>query len=152
MRDWTAASIAAVVVASALAGCSLPGDERTFTTDGVTVVDGSGLVIGVTTGASPPPDEKRPLVVSAGNLTRIAVHWNGSSCVDEWRVAIPLGNALRIVIEPAKLAADPCQAIPEPRAVVLDLNRVVQADAIDIEQAGAAPSDGTHPVARRRWS
>jgi len=31
-------------LAAALAGCSLPGEERTFTAGDVTVLDGSGLV------------------------------------------------------------------------------------------------------------
>jgi hypothetical protein len=120
-----------------LAACSLPGDERTFTADGVTVVDGTGLVTGVAAGAPDPSDERRPLVVSPGGLTRLAVHWLGSSCVERWRVAIPEGNALRIVIEPDGAQPEGCTPSQEPLAVTLELNRAVQADAIEVDQPEA---------------
>lgn len=121
-------------LAAALAGCSLPGEERTFTAGDVTVVDGSGLVTGAAAGAPDPRSDERPLVVSPGDLTQIAIHWIGSSCVDRWRVSIPEGNALQITISPAESPVPGCAPSDERMAVTLDLNRVVQADALEVVQ------------------
>jgi hypothetical protein len=124
-------------LASALAGCSLPGEERTFPAGDVTVLDGSGLVTGATAGAPDPGSDERPLVVSPGDLTQIAIHWIGSSCIDRWRVSIPEGNALEITISPAEGPAPGCAPSDEPMAITLDLNRVVQADALEVVQEAA---------------
>ena len=127
----------ALLVVAVLAGCALPGDERTFTAGEVTVVDGSGLVTGATAGAPDPESDERPLVVSPGDLTRIAVHWIGSSCVERWRVSIPEGNALQITISPEGDPTAGCTPSDEPMAVTLDLDRVVQADALEVAQEPA---------------
>lgn len=127
----------ALLVVAVLAGCALPGDERTFTAGEVTVVDGSGLVTGATAGAPDPESDERPLVVSPGDLTRIAVHWIGSSCVERWRVSIPEGNALQITISPEGDPTAGCPPSDEPMAVTLDLDRVVQADALEVAQEPA---------------
>jgi hypothetical protein len=120
-----------------LAACALPGDEHTFSAGRVTVTDGSGLVTGATAGAPEPESDERPLVVSPGSLTQIAVHWVGSGCVGAWRITIPEGNALRVRIAPQGAAAEPCSAGDEELAVTLDLNRVVEADGIEVEQTEA---------------
>lgn len=127
----------AVLMAAALAGCSLPGDERTFSAGDVTVVDRSGLVTAATAGAPDPGTDERPVVVSPGDLTQIAVHWIGSSCVARWRVSIPQGNALEITISPDGEPAAGCTPAEEPMAVTLQLDRVVQADALDVVQEPA---------------
>lgn len=124
----------ALAAALLLAACALPGDERTFSAGSVTVVDGSGLVTGVREGAPDPASDERPLLVSPGSLTELAVHWTAPSCVAAWRVTIPPGNALRVIIAPADPPPDPCDAAVEARSVTLELNRVVQADAIEVEQ------------------
>ena len=121
-----------------LAACSLPGDARTFTAGDVTIVDASGLVTGARDGAPDPGTDERPVIVSPGDLTEIAVHWTGSSCVEGWRVRLPDGNRLRVEIEPAGDVSEPCAATPTAHSVILELNRVVQADAIEVEQLGGS--------------
>jgi hypothetical protein len=76
-------------------------------------------------------------VVSPGDPTQIAIHWIGSSCVDCWRVAIPEGNALEVTISPAEDPAPGCSPSGEPMAVTRDLNRVVQADDLEVVQEAA---------------
>jgi hypothetical protein len=137
VRRSALALVLASLLAALLAGCALPGDERTFTAGDVTVVEGWGLVPGATAGAPDPGSDERPLVVSPGDLTRIAIHWTGSSCVDRWRVTIPEGNALEIGIAPEDAPDPACAPSEVPIAVTLDLDRVVQADAIAVEQRAA---------------
>jgi hypothetical protein len=121
-----------LLLAVLMAACSVTGSQRTFELDGVTVVDDAGLVTGATAGATRPQSTERPLVVRGDSLTQIAVHWRGSSCVRGWTVRVG-GNRLLIVIEPGE-TQDPCSGTLAEPAVTLDLNRVVDADAIDIEQ------------------
>ncbi len=116
-----------------LAGaCSLPSSDRTFEVDGVTVVDDSGLVTGATAGAADPEVTDRPVAVRGASLTQVAVHWRGSSCVPTWTVRVG-GNRLLVVIEPGE-AQDPCDGAVGEHAITLDLNRVVDAAAIEVEQ------------------
>ena len=121
-----------LLLAMLLAACSLTGSQRTFELEDVTVVDDSGLVTGAIAGAAEPDSADRPLVVRAGGLTRVAVHWTGSSCVTGWTVRVG-GNRLLVVIEPGE-ADDPCDGTQAEHAVTLELNRAVDASAIEVEQ------------------
>lgn len=136
MRRRTLSALLPAVLAI---GCSLPGQARTFQAGTTTVVDESGLVVAAEEGAPDPGAEERPLVVSAGNLREIAVHWQDSSCVQEWTVRLHEGNALRITIEPGADAADPCAGTSRTDlAVTLRLNVVVNAADIDVEQLASS--------------
>lgn len=121
-----------LLLAILLAACSLTGSQRTFELENVTVVDDSGLVTGATPGAEDPDSADRPLVIRAGGLTRVAVHWTGSSCVREWTLRIG-GNRLLVQIEPGG-AEEPCDGTQAEHAVTLELNRAVDAGAIEVEQ------------------
>ena len=121
-----------LLLAILLAACSLTGAGRTFELENVTVVDESELVTGATAGAEEPDSADRPLVARAGGLTRVAVHWTGSSCVRGWTVRVSTGR-LRVVIEPGE-ADDPCDGTQAEHAVTLELNRAVDAAAIQVEQ------------------
>lgn len=132
------AAALAIGLASVLAACGLPGDERTFSVGSVEVVDGSGLVTAARDGAPQPGTDERPLIVSPGNLTEIAIHWEEVGCPPAWRIRIPEGNALRVIIEPVGAPREPCPVpVAEDRAITLELDRVVQADAIEVEQVSA---------------
>ncbi len=115
-------------------GCALPGSDRTFRVGEVTVVDESGLVTGATAGAPEPDSGERPLAQSPGSLTEVAVYWTDAACVDEWTLRLA-GNALRMTLEPG----DPveCSAgVDRDHAITLRLNRVIEADDIEVEQLG----------------
>jgi hypothetical protein len=127
-------ALAALLPAALAMGCSLPGQARTFQAGTTTVVDESGLVVAAEEGAPDPGAEERPLVVSPGNLREIAIHWEDSSCVDDWTIRLHEGNALRITIEPGAEAADPCAGSSTDLSVTLRLNVVVNAPDIEVEQ------------------
>lgn len=127
--------LAIVLLLVGLAACGGPAGATTFRAGDVTVIDESGLV----TAAEPyqPPVDQigEPTAVPGQSLTQVLVSWTGSSCVQDWTVRLT-GNALVMTIEPGP-SVSRCEGMPGAKGVQLDLNRVVQADGIDVSLAGS---------------
>jgi len=126
----------AVAAALLLAACGSPTDAQTFHAGDVTVVDTSGLVTGAVLLDPPPPSEvDGPSAASGDSLTQVVVTWTGSGCIQGWTIRLA-GNALDLSIEPGPAIAG-CEGMEGAYRVRLDLNVVVDADAIDVTQQGS---------------
>jgi hypothetical protein len=90
-------------------------------------------VTGVSEGAPDPDSTERPLAQSPGSLTEVAVYWTDMSCVDEWTVTLA-GNALRMTIQPRDPEQECAPGVEQDHAITLQLNRVIDADDIEVEQ------------------
>lgn len=123
--------IGGLLLLVALAGCN--GEStRTFQVGNVTVVDETGLVTSAEALDATPVEAAT--AVAGDSLTRVVVSWPADSCVENWLVRLA-GNALRLTIEPGTRLIS-CAGTFAYHAVELTLNRVVDADAIDVSLAG----------------
>ena len=114
-----------------LVACSAPGDARTFSAGDVTVVDSSGLVKEVVQEQAPAVESvSGPTATKGESLTQVLVTWPASSCVETWTLRLS-GNALDLSIEPGASPSG-CEGTQVAHAVRLDLNRVVDAENIEL--------------------
>lgn len=124
--------IAVAIAVIVLTACGGPGGE-TYRAGDVTVVDTSGLVTGAEQLEAPLPSEVHgPTAVKGDSLTQVIVTWTGSGCIQGWTVRLE-GNALELSIEPGP-ATSGCEGTDGAHRVRLDLNRAVDAEAIDVNQ------------------
>jgi hypothetical protein len=128
--------VAVLGLVLALAACAADGGARTFKAGDVTVVDTSGLVKAAEPLDAPLPSEiSRPTATKGDSLTQVVITWTGNSCIRDWTVHLR-GNALELAIEPGTTISG-CEGMEGAHRIRLDLNRVVQADGIDVTQAGS---------------
>ena len=134
MRRGVLAAFALLV----LVGCGGPPKfsvdlDRNGRTVTLQVVDETGLVTGVTSGAQEVPDLGRQSPVAwhpRGRLTELGVAWYSGICT-EHPVLRLAGNALELTIDEG-IFNGVCADMAVPNAVTLQLNSVVDAAAINV--------------------
>jgi hypothetical protein len=136
-RPLTALLLALLTACTAGCGSETP----TFSVGNVTVRDEIDLVKAAS-GATPPEDwDGSPVAVSSGGLTSVVVTWFGGDCVDSWTMTVS-GFAIVIDLQPGPSRSDCGRGNgPAPvHAVMLELNRAVDASNIVVNLAEEAPA------------
>ena len=131
--------LALALLTACTAGCG--SEAPTFTVGNVTVRDEIDLVKAASE-ATPPEDwDGSPVALSSGGLTSVVVTWFGGDCVDSWTMTVS-GFAIVIDLQPGPSRSDCGRGNgPAPvHAVMLELNRAVDASNIVVNLAEEAPA------------